>query len=74
MELETSRELCPQLGENLYRSGLVDSVYRVSVNLKGGRRCRRMSSSNGAEGATRGQSEGNRLRRACLALAFRISA
>jgi hypothetical protein len=36
MELETSRELCPQLGENLYRSGLVDSVYRVSVNLKGG--------------------------------------
>ena len=23
-------------GENLYRSGLLDSVYRVSVNLKGG--------------------------------------
>ena len=26
-------------GDHLYRSGLVDSVFRFSVNLKGGRRC-----------------------------------
>ena len=36
MQWEISRERLLGAGKQLYRSGLVDSVYRLSVNLKGG--------------------------------------